>query len=73
MHVEQLNESWDFFMFIQGSMNMQLCLEVWGSTSSKHYWDKWVESRSNVVYFWNRLDAINKERLLDHYISEAWS
>jgi hypothetical protein len=62
------NIGFETFLKLQNSFNLNICKEIFGE-NYLHFWDKWKSSQNNIIYFLNRLDDFNKQKLFD-YMSE---
>jgi len=61
-----LEDAWDFFMFLQQEASQEMFQGVW-TESWQHYWEKYAQCKFNIVYFWPRLDPLNKRKLIAYY------
>ena len=48
---------------MQVNFSMERCKSVFGDDYT-HYWNKWTSTDGNIIEFINRLDTVNKEKML---------
>jgi len=54
----------DILLCMQTRFSYIECMQIF-SKDTEHYWQKWKESKENIILFLERLDDINKTLLLE--------
>ena len=49
---------------MQVNFSMETCKSIFGH-DYMHYWNKWTSTDGNIIEFINRLDTVNKEKILE--------
>ena len=49
---------------MQVNFSMERCKSIFGY-DYMHYWNKWTSTDGNIIEFINRLDTVNKEKILE--------
>jgi len=54
--------------WIQNNYTKEINENIFGIDLSDHMWNKWIECEMNLLFFINRLDSVNNDKILE-YIS----
>lgn len=59
----EILNNYDMFLKIQNNLDTEALQQIFGD-DYEHYESKWQNAEYNLLYFINRLDHINKEKVI---------
>jgi len=62
--MSDLLKYFDSYLYIQCNFSYYKCLDIFGKEMGEHLWPKWLQCEGNLIYFMQRLDKVNQEKLV---------
>uniref|UniRef100_A0A6C0EJT9 Uncharacterized protein n=1 Tax=viral metagenome TaxID=1070528 RepID=A0A6C0EJT9_9ZZZZ len=64
MNSREVLKYFDVYLHAQNDFCQSVCAKLWPN-NTEHFWEKWISSGKNLLYFMARLDSSNKKLVID--------
>lgn len=59
-----MEKYFELYLHLQCNFNKQICHQIFENLAD-HIWQKWLTSENNILFFINRLDAVNRSKVYE--------